>query len=93
VTFVGKLYKELYDARNDFLHGNPVKVSRLFPFNDRRRPLLNLVAPLIYKVLLMCYLDDLRDRRRRVAAQQLAQTDICGKMVLEEALLKVAEET
>ncbi|WP_437990884.1 hypothetical protein [Sorangium sp. So ce145] len=91
VSFVGKLYRELYVARNDFLHGNPVQVDRLFPFKDKEKPFLNLLAPLVYKVAVMCYVDELRDKRRRDAKVKQDLADLWEQGTLEEAFLKVAE--
>jgi hypothetical protein len=62
VNLVQKLYKELYDTRNDFLHGNPVKGNRLFPFKNRKAPPLLALAPLLYKVALLSFLSKFRDK-------------------------------
>jgi len=56
VSLIQKLYRELYDARNDFLHGNPVTPRRLHPFRRSKSPLLTHLAPLLYKVALICFL-------------------------------------
>jgi hypothetical protein len=56
VNLVVKLYMELYQARNDFLHGNPVSRRHLFPFRNAKRPVLPHLAPLIYKTALLGYL-------------------------------------
>jgi len=40
----------LYEARNTYLHGNPMKRSHMFPFLSRQS--LLAVAPLLYRVLL-----------------------------------------
>jgi hypothetical protein len=59
VNLVQKLYKELYDTRNDYLHGNPTKMSRLFPFktsNKETAPITQF-APLIFKIALLCFLN------------------------------------
>jgi hypothetical protein len=58
VNLIQKLYRNLYDARNAFMHGNPVALSRLFAFRNNRRPLLAQIAPLIYKVALGCFLKE-----------------------------------
>jgi hypothetical protein len=57
VNLVVNLYWELYQARNDFLHGNPVSRERLFPFGNDKRPPLPHLAPLVYKTALLSYLD------------------------------------
>jgi hypothetical protein len=51
------LYWEIYRARNDFLHGNPVSRERLFPFKNDKRPPLPHLAPLIYKTALLGFLE------------------------------------
>ncbi|MBI5442721.1 MAG: hypothetical protein HY900_16095 [Deltaproteobacteria bacterium] len=52
VTLVQKIAAQLYDVRNDFLHGNDVAVSSLFPFERTRRHPLTLYAPMVYKTAL-----------------------------------------
>jgi hypothetical protein len=52
VNWIQKFYKELYDARNSFLHGNPVSPGRLFPKNKSGGPTLLHVAPLLYRTAL-----------------------------------------
>jgi hypothetical protein len=59
VNLVQKLYKEFYDTRNEFLHGNPVKMSRLFPFQNTKNPPVTYFAPLIYKIALLCFLNQI----------------------------------
>lgn len=54
------LYSRLYEARNDFLHGNPVTPNdALFksPKPHGKVTLLNHLAPLLYQVALLCYFD------------------------------------
>ena len=54
------LYWRLYEARNDFLHGNPVTPNdALFksPKHQGRVTLLNHLAPLLYQVALLSYFD------------------------------------
>jgi hypothetical protein len=92
VGFASRLYKELYDARNAFLHGNPVGQGRLFPFKNVSRPGLPAIAPLIYEVALLAKLEKLRDKRRTKAALAQADKDIFQQSVLEAALLKVRAE-
>jgi hypothetical protein len=69
-----KLYKELYDARNDFFHGNPVTESRLFPFRNKSRPLLPHLAPAIYWTALTVFLPPLyklkKEEKLRVAIRE-----------------------
>ena len=62
VNLILKLYRELYDARNDFLHGNRVVHSRLFCFRNERRRSLIEIAPVLYKVALSCFFRKIGDR-------------------------------
>lgn len=56
VSFVGKLYEELYHARNDFLHGNPVTAGSIFPIITSRTVGFQSVAPLVYGAALFAFL-------------------------------------
>ncbi len=49
------LYQKLYDARNDFLHGNPIKKRRLI-LPRTKRSLVDFAAPL-YRMALASFLD------------------------------------
>ncbi len=49
------LYKQLYSCRNDFLHGNPVDMSKLMIPKSRR--LLNSIAPILYRHGLASFLN------------------------------------
>lgn len=49
------LYGKLYQARNDFLHGNPVRVSILSP--RKSKPGLFWLAPSLYRLVLTGFLD------------------------------------
>jgi hypothetical protein len=49
------LYQKLNDARNDFLHGNPISKRRLL-LPDAKRSLENFAAPL-YRLALTSFLD------------------------------------
>ena len=61
-SFIQKLYGELYRARNDFLHGNPVTAGNLFPSRIACGPTLLHCAPLVYRAALMPFLPfDLSD--------------------------------
>lgn len=54
-TLIEKMYYYLYRLRNDFTHGNPLKMSKLYPFKNKKRS-LNLYSPIIYKVALLSFL-------------------------------------
>ena len=56
-NLVVKLYRDLYKARNCFLHGNAVLLEHLFPFKNNKRPPLTHLAPLIYRAALLGFLD------------------------------------
>lgn len=63
VNLAQRLYKELYDTRNEFLHGNPISTNRLHPFRRKGKPGITRFAPLLYKVALLCYLDKYKGKR------------------------------
>ena len=63
-SLISRLYYELYEARNDFLHGNKVTTKRLFPFKDQLQPQILQLAPLIYRVALKVYCQQFADNRR-----------------------------
>lgn len=58
-NYIQKLVGELYRARNDFLHGNRVTPSSLFPDGDGNRPNLFQLAPLVYRTAVLAFLGDL----------------------------------
>jgi len=54
-NFVQMLCGELYRARNDFLHGNPVTPSSLHPAQNEQAPVLLYSAPLVYRAALAAH--------------------------------------
>ena len=52
INLVQKLYPQLYRARNNFLHGNPVEQGSVYPFGNTKGPSLLDCAPLIYRAAL-----------------------------------------
>lgn len=64
VNFAQKLYKELYDARNAFLHGNPVTPNRLKPFGRKSAQSITRYAPLLYKIALISFLEQFKTKRK-----------------------------
>lgn len=64
VNLVQKLYYQIYNARNSYIHGNPVKMQDVTPWGKTDRHPLYVFAPLIFKVALISrtdinyYLDD-----------------------------------
>jgi len=57
-NYTQKLVGELYRARNDFLHGNRVTSSSLFPARDGDKPNLFYLAPLVYRTAVLAFLGD-----------------------------------
>lgn len=47
-----KLYAQLNNVRNDYMHGNPIRQKKLVCFQNPRRAGLIYVAPLLYRVAL-----------------------------------------
>ena len=60
-TLAQKIYCELNATRNDFLHGNPIEPKRLHPYKRKKTPLITSLAPLIYKVALLTFLEQFND--------------------------------
>ena len=73
INWVQRFYHELYRARNDFLHGNPVAAGRLFPTNRSGGPTLLHIAPLIYRAALESALPD--------RPKKSAKGDLASQMV------------
>tara|TARA_R110002111_G_scaffold248775_3_gene312601 strand:+ start:10630 stop:11757 length:1128 start_codon:yes stop_codon:yes gene_type:complete len=48
INYCQKLYTELYQTRNDFMHGNNVTKNFLYPFKKSDLPLLTSCAVLVY---------------------------------------------
>ena len=86
VNLVQRLYKELYDTRNNFLHGNPVKMSRLYPFKNPQIPPITMFAPLIYKVALISFLNRFKSKRRKKRMDGLL--DYADKFIAEGGLVR-----
>jgi len=57
-NILGKVYKDLYDARNEFFHGNPVSTDNLFLFDNKKHPALTKVAPVLYFIALQLFLQE-----------------------------------
>ena len=55
-TLVQKLCAEMYAARDDFLHGNPVSRERLYPMNDPQRWPLGICALFVYRTATIAFL-------------------------------------
>lgn len=88
VNLPQRLYKELYDIRNDFLHGNPISTNRLHPFRQKGKPGITRFAPLLYKVALLCYLDKYRGKRKEEDGPKRYITQSWHERSLSEAIFK-----
>jgi len=87
VNLVQKLYKELYDTRNDFLHGNPVKPSRIYPFKNRKVHPITRFAPMIYKVVLLSFLEPFKPPMKKASWQKDYISRLVNERGLSEAIL------
>ncbi len=85
-NLVQKLYKELYDARCDFLHGNPVRIARLYPFFNKNRPSLFVLAPVIYWTALTVFLSEENDSGHDIDIKKAILKSM-NDSAYEEALL------
>jgi hypothetical protein len=58
LNLVQYIYLRLYDARNDFLHGNRIgqRVLRVWQHGNADRPLITELAPVVYRTALHAYL-------------------------------------
>ncbi len=81
-NLIQKLYKELYDTRNVFLHGNPVRLNRLHPFRHQHIPAITIFAPLIYKVALLSFLGHNKDGRKKNNWQRKYRAKLMSDAVL-----------
>ncbi len=59
-----KMYVELYRARNDFLHGNPVSDKSLYPWANKAKPPLFLLAPVLYGVALDLFIPQTKAKNK-----------------------------
>jgi len=56
MTLAQKLYSQIYDLRNDFIHGNKVTDSSLRASTNKKRKPLTWAMPIIYRTLLYAFL-------------------------------------
>lgn len=89
LNWVQELYWDLYKARNDFLHGNPVSKSSLYPAHDTKKPSLLTFAPLVFKAALAVLLPQPRVRKPKNVEEQIAQHVVSHQSItrFERALL------
>ena len=78
VNLPQKLYSQIYDSRNNFLHGEPVKRKHLFPWGKTRRYPLHFFIPLIYNLALISHL----------CISDLYAKEYYEQRLIEQALLK-----
>jgi hypothetical protein len=90
VTLVQKIYYQIYTARNDFLHGNPVTMNNLFVFNKNKRRLLNHYAPLLYEVALIKFLNIYHNKTKKIGGIPMSKFMKIHNM--KEALLSALKE-
>jgi len=53
VNLIQKLYKQIYDARNSYIHGNAINMNHITAWGKSNRHHLSAFAPLIFKVALI----------------------------------------
>lgn len=92
VNLPQRLYKELYDTRNEFLHGNRITTNRLHPFRRKDVPAITRFAPLLYKVALLCYLERYKDKRKRKDWRKSYISELLCVDRLSEAILKSVKQ-
>ena len=80
VNLVQKLYCQIYDARNSYIHGNPVTTKDITPWGKTNRHPLYVFAPLIFKIALISRTD---------ISYYLDDNDVFfNQMLIERALLR-----
>lgn len=84
-NFAGMIYDDMYRARNDFMHGNPVRVQDLRLRRARRFPPLLDVAPILYNIGLRAYTKSMFALSRR----QQVEDSVHGAMTLSRALTTI----
>ncbi|MDP8260204.1 MAG: hypothetical protein P9L96_04285 [Candidatus Gygaella obscura] len=87
INLIQKLYCQLYDSRNAFLHGNPIADKHIYPFGNKSIPHLLTVAPLIYKVALIEQLSKTGIKKKRRGRKSLAER-IREEMDFEKVIIK-----
>jgi hypothetical protein len=88
IRLIQLFYWELYQARNDFFHGNAITHRRLFLSNNTQKPQLIALAPLIYRTALIAYLIAYLSPapQKGVLAESY---DPIGSILIKRALTKV----
>jgi hypothetical protein len=83
VNLAQKLYNQIYNARNSYMHGNPIKMKDITAWGKTARRQLYMFAPLIFKIALITrtginYYDD----------EDLSKDRVFSQLEIEGALLK-----
>lgn len=59
ISLIEKPCYELYSARNNFLHGEPVSIGDLHIFKDKKRGRLDIVGIFLFRIALLIFLKKL----------------------------------
>jgi hypothetical protein len=91
-NIVGLVYKDIYDKRNDFYHGNEISKNGLDIFNRKEFPPVTHIAPVIYLMALNVFLQS-KGLLNHPPAQTLAESTLNYVMQkrIEEPLVKIAK--
>lgn len=85
-TFAEKIYDELHEARNDFMHGNPVSFDTLKLNCSPSHPPLAVFGPVLFNLALRSFLAAEFPREASEDEQRL--DDFFGLSDIEEAFLR-----
>lgn len=78
VNLAQKLYNQIYNARNSYIHGNAVKMKDITSWGKTTRPPLYVFAPLVFKIALIT----------RTDINYYHDDKGFNQLVIEQALLK-----
>ncbi|GAI29063.1 unnamed protein product, partial [marine sediment metagenome] len=53
VNLAQKLYNQIYNARNSYMHGNPITMKDITAWGETKRHRLDMFAPLLFKIALI----------------------------------------
>jgi hypothetical protein len=79
----------MYAARNDFLHGNPVRRGTLLPWGSEIGVSLPGVAGLVFRTALAAYLHDRYAREPRSCTDEAPFAEGFDQTIYERALRQV----
>lgn len=90
VNFVQRVYRELYGARNDFMHGNRVTPKHLFPFKNNALSPFHECAPLVFRAALTGFAPPKTDTRGNLETLMAKHFDRLLKVrTYEDALERI----